>query len=145
MKVLGAILLATVALVVGLSLGYQFNTAEAQTIGIEPVATIKVVGTAPIAGLAGLRIQAAAPEGVTVTCALQQRAVEECTRPSVAEYAFTDQGDLIQSNDAIDGFGVFQFTGPSGPHDIVFTVLTADDDSGNRIFYSEIFTQVTIP
>ncbi len=118
---------------------------QAQTIGIEPVVTIKVVGTAPITGLSGLTIQAAGPAALTVTCNPQGRAVESCNNPAVSQYKFDDFSDLIQSNDPIDGFGVFQFTGPSGVHDIIFSVLNADDDSGDPIIYSEIVTQITIP
>ncbi len=118
---------------------------EAQTIGIEPVVTRSIIGTAPVTGLAGLRIQAIAPAALTITCIPQGRAVETCSRPSVAQYDFDDFSDLIQSSDPIEPFGTFQFAGPSGNYDIVFSVLNADDDSGDRIFYDEIITQITIP
>lgn len=125
--------------------GSIVGTSYAQSISIEPLVTIKVVGVAPISGLAGLQIQAVAPEGVRVDCLLQNRIVEECIHPSVARYAFVDEENLIQSSDPIDALGIFQFTGPSGSHDVIFNVLTADDDSGNPIIFEKIVTQISLP
>ncbi len=136
--------LLAIALII-LAAGITLGEVHAQSISIKPIKTISVTVESPVTGLSGMTIEARAEEGVLINCAIQGRSLESCLHPVIASWSFTDLQDDIQGAQIIDPMTVFEFTGTSGTHDVIFNVVAADDDAGNPIIFSQIVTQITLP